>query len=272
MKTCLTIAGSDSSGGAGIQADLKTFAALNVYGMSAITALTAQNTLGVHGVSSVDPNFVTLQIRSVFDDIYPDAIKIGMLANTGIINSVTETLQSYNATNIVLDPVMIATSGDPLLDNESVRNLIDRLIPLASIITPNISELLALCVAQGLNIDHSTITSTDLKTLTNSLFRSLPVKEDGSRVAILSKGGHLENDDAIDYLYDGQNEQWLRHKRIETHNTHGTGCTLSSAICAQLAKGNPINEACVNAKNYLTNALAKKLDLGSGNGPLDHTL
>ena len=273
MKTCLTIAGSDSSGGAGIQADLKTFAALNVYGMSAITALTAQNTLGVQGVSAVKPDFVTLQIRSVFEDIFPDAVKIGMLANTEIINHVAQELESFNANNVVLDPVMIATSGDPLLDQQSVRSLIDNLIPQVDIITPNVAELISLCKAQAIKFDYSqTITTSTLKTLSITLSNSLPTKKDGSVIAILSKGGHLENEDAIDYFFDGKNEHWLRGNRIQTNNTHGTGCTLSSAICSQLAKGNPINEACVNAKDYLTNALAKKLNLGSGNGPLDHTL
>ena len=273
MKTCLTIAGSDSSGGAGIQADLKTFAALNVYGMSAITALTAQNTLGVQGVSAVKPDFVALQIRSVIEDIFPDAVKIGMLANTEIINHVAQELESFNANNVVLDPVMIATSGDPLLDQQSVRSLIDNLMPNVDIITPNVAELISLCKAQAIKFDYSqAITTSTLKALSIALSKSLPTKKDGAVIAILSKGGHLENEDAIDYFFDGKNEHWLRGSRIETNNTHGTGCTLSSAICAQLAKSDGLQSACVTAKDYLTMALSKQLNLGQGNGPLEHSL
>jgi len=271
MKPCLTIAGSDSSGGAGIQADLKTFAACKVFGMSAITALTAQNTLGVHGVSAVSPDFVALQISSVLDDIFPDAIKIGMLANSEIINSVARTLNQHKAHNIVLDPVMIATSGDPLLNKESVRSLIDCLIPLVDIITPNVAELIALCQAQGIDVKQDQlITTSDLKDLTLKLQQSLPNKTNGSHVAVLSKGGHLADEDAVDYFYNGNNEYWLRHTRIDTANTHGTGCTLSSAIAAELAKGQTLHNACINAKQYLTGALQKQLNLGRGNGPLDH--
>jgi len=273
MKTCLSIAGSDSSGGAGIQADIKTFTALKVYGMSAITALTAQNTLGVRGVLNVDPDFVALQIRSVFDDIYPDSIKIGMLANTSIIDKVSHVIEEFNAKNVVLDPVMIATSGQALLDQKSIRKLVDQLIPLVDIITPNIPELISLCQAQSIDFDESqVITPSLLKTLSMALSKSLPNRKDGSKIAILSKGGHLENNEAIDYFFDGYKEYWFREKKIETKNTHGTGCTLSSAICAQLAKGDSIEIAISNAKKYLTNALKKKLNIGGGNGPLNHFL
>lgn len=273
MKTCLTIAGSDSSGGAGIQADLKTFAAHRVYGMSAITALTAQNTLGVHGIYAVEPEFVSQQIKAVFDDIHPNAIKIGMLANSSIVHNVAEQLKHYGATNIVLDPVMIATSGDPLLDEQAIRCLIDMLIPQADVITPNVAELISLCQAQGINtpvsqdIDHH-----QLAQLSQALFDSLARQSNGKAVAILSKGGHLNNHDARDYLLTDNGETWLTSARLDTHNTHGTGCTLSSAICARLSLGDNLEAACTKAKRYLSNALNKNLNLGAGNGPLNHLI
>ena len=271
MKTCLTIAGSDSSGGAGIQADLKTFAAHGVYGMSVITALTAQNTLGVHAVNVIDADFVGAQIDAVFEDIRPDSVKIGMLANSDIINVVANRLEHYNANNVVLDPVMIATSGDPLLGQNSVRSLIDSLMPHVNIITPNVAELIALCNAQNINVDTKALTKQTLSQLSKLLFESLPNKNDDSKIAVLSKGGHLNNDQASDYLITELGDTWFNNDRIETRNTHGTGCTLSAAIGANLAVNEPIEKACQNAKRYLTNALSKQLNLGKGNGPLNHS-
>lgn len=271
MKTCLTIAGSDSSGGAGIQADLKTFAAHGVYGMSAITALTAQNTMGVHAIENIDVDFVRAQIKAVFDDIQPDAIKIGMLANTDIIQSVAQSLSEYRASNVVLDPVMIATSGDPLLNENAIRHLIDDLVPLVDIITPNTAELIALCNAQKISINTDADLNTQtLKSLTRALFNYLPTKRDGSKVSVLSKGGHLNSNNASDYLVTQETDYWFSINRVDTNNTHGTGCTLSASICAHLALGESQRDACNNAKNYLTACLNKGLNLGSGNGPLRH--
>jgi len=271
MKTCLTIAGSDSSGGAGIQADLKTFCAHQVYGMSAVTAITAQNTLGVNAVAAVDPILVAQQIQAVFDDIPPNAVKIGMLANCQIVETVAEQLSAYGAKNVVLDPVMIATSGDTLLDKRAIRVLVDRLIPQADIITPNTAELLTLCRAQGIKIDsNQPITHTTVETLSMALFESLPVKENGNRVSLLSKGGHLKSDQSNDFLVTENSTLWFDSKRVNTQNSHGTGCTLAAAICAQLALGKRLDVACKMAKEYLSNALAKNLNLGNGNGPLNH--
>ena len=272
MKCCLSIAGSDSSGGAGIQADLKTFAAHNIFGMSAITALTAQNTLGVHGVKYVSPDFIEQQISAVFDDIRPDSVKIGMLANQAIVLAVAARLTFYNAGNVVLDPVMIATSGDPLLDRQAIGSIIHSLIPYSDIITPNISELISLCEAQSIDCDipAGEINQHELKRLTTQLHASLPNKKNGGRVAILSKGGHLSGDIAADYLIDSSGQYWFESPRVDTANTHGTGCTLSSAISANLAIGYTLHQACAQAKDYLNQTLAKGLDLGSGNGPLNH--
>ncbi len=271
MKTCLSIAGSDSSGGAGIQADLKTFTALGVYGMTAITALTAQNTQGVHGVSVVNPKFVAAQIDAVFNDIRPDAIKIGMLANAEIIDVVAERLHFHQAHNIVLDPVMIATSGDSLLDQQATRSLVHHLIPCADLITPNTAELIALCQEQGIKVKSEIeLTKERLKELTQLLFNSLPKHESQASVSILSKGGHLTNDQASDYLLSSKGEYWFESARVKTTNTHGTGCTLSAAIASHLARGYSLNDSCSKAKKYLSSALNKGLDLGKGNGPLNH--
>lgn len=273
MKTCLTIAGSDSSGGAGIQADLKTFAAHKVYGMSAITALTAQNTRSVHAVSLVEPFFVSQQIQAVFDDIRPDAIKLGMLANRSIVETVATQLANFEAQNVVLDPVMIATSGDPLLDKQAVRTLINALIPRVDIVTPNVAELVALCRAQNIDVNaHKTVNAESLERLSIALFESLPAKASGEKISILSKGGHLESEQANDLLITEKSKVWLKSERINTHNTHGTGCTLAAAICAQLALDEPLYLACEKAKAYLSNALAQNLNLGQGNGPLNHLL
>jgi len=267
MKTCLSIAGSDSSGGAGIQADLKTFTALRVYGMTAITALTAQNTLGVHDVSAVSPEFVAAQMDAVFNDIRPDAIKIGMLANAEIIHTVAERLRFYQAKNVVLDPVMIATSGDPLLDQQAVQSLINGLFPVVDLITPNTTELISLCQQQGITTDNDmALSKDDLERLTKTLFTSL----ENPHLAILSKGGHLNSNQAADYLLTSNISHWFETPRLDTQNTHGTGCTLSAAIASNLALGNSIEQACEDAKNYLTKALKKGLNLGQGNGPLNH--
>lgn len=271
MKTCLTIAGSDCSGGAGIQADLKTFAAHKVYGMSVITALTAQNTLGVHDISLVDPAFITKQIEVVFDDIRPDSIKIGMLGNKDVVSCVAQQLEKHQMKNVVLDPVMISTSGDPLLDQQAVRTLIDELIPHTTIITPNVSELIALCEAQNIEVgDTEHIKPKQLEQLSCALFDSLANNNSGNKIAILSKGGHLDSNDSADLLVSSNGQQWFAGERVITNNTHGTGCTLSSAICARLSLGDSLAEACSNAKKYVSSALAKKLDLGKGNGPLKH--
>ncbi len=271
MKTCLTIAGSDSSGGAGIQADLKTFAAHGVYGMSAITALTAQNTLGVNGVSVVEPHFVAQQIQAVFDDIRPHAVKIGMLANSKIVKTVAEQLATYQAKNVVLDPVMIATSGASLLDQDAIHVFIDTLIPKADIVTPNIAELIALCRTQGIDVGiQQTMTCNTMESLSLALFEALPNKTNGDKVSLLTKGGHLSTAHANDLLITEHSKNWLKSKRINTQNSHGTGCTLAAAICAQLALGQPLKIACEKAKEYLNNALTQNLNLGKGNGPLNH--
>ena len=271
MKTCLSIAGSDSSGGAGIQADLKTFAALGVYGMSAITALTAQNTCGVQGVFAVEASFVGQQIQSVFDDIPPNAIKIGMLANEEIIEQVAKQLKQNQAENVVLDPVMIATSGAFLLNESACRTFIDVLIPRVQVLTPNVAELFALCHAQDIKTPSSQdIDYQQLALLSQALFHSLNKNIKAKPIAILSKGGHIHNEDARDYLLTYDGETWLNAPRINTQNTHGTGCTLSSAICVALAQGESLKNACINAKAYLTKALESGLNLGAGNGPLNH--
>ena len=270
MKTCLTIAGSDSSGGAGIQADLKTFAAHRVFGMSAITALTAQNTLGVHSVMTVDSGFVKAQIDAVFDDIRPNAVKIGMLANVDNVKAVANRLSHFKANNVVLDPVIIATSGTPLLNQNAIRCLIDELIPHTDIITPNIAELITLCDAQGIKTVSPPISDNTIVELSNLLLESLPLKENGTKISILSKGGHLNSVKSNDYLLTQLYRAWLTTDRIQTNNNHGTGCTLSAAISANLALGEILHDACVKSKNYLTNALTKQLNLGKGNGPLNH--
>lgn len=255
MKTCLTIAGSDSSGGAGIQADLKTMTVNGVYAMSVITALTAQNTQGVTGILDVSPEFITEQMDAVFNDIYPDAIKIGMVSSPEIVEAIAASLEKYQAKNIVLDPVMVATSGAKLLKEEAMDSLINRLIPLADVITPNIpeGEILA-----GMEI-------------TNEEQMIKAAEKIGKKYdcAVLLKGGHRVND-ANDLLYRDGEFKWFRSERIDNPNTHGTGCTLSSAIGANLAKGYDIDQAIEKAKDYLTGALRAGLDLGKGSGPLMH--
>lgn len=255
MKTCLTIAGSDSSGGAGIQADLKTMTVNGVYAMSVITALTAQNTQGVTGILDVSPEFITEQMDAVFTDIYPDAIKIGMVSSPEIVEAIAASLEKYQAKNIVLDPVMVATSGAKLLKEEVMDSLINSLIPLADVITPNIPE--------GEILAGMEITNED------EMIKAAEKIGKKYDCAVLLKGGHRVND-ANDLLYKDGKFKWFRSERIDNPNTHGTGCTLSSAIGANLAKGYDIDQAIEKAKAYLTGALRAGLDLGKGSGPLMH--
>lgn len=255
MKTCLTIAGSDSSGGAGIQADLKTMTVNGVYAMSVITALTAQNTQGVTGILDVSPEFITEQMDAVFNDIYPAAIKIGMVSSPEIVEAIAASLEKYQAKNIVLDPVMVATSGAKLLKEEAMDSLINRLIPLADVITPNIPE--------GEILAGMEITNED------QMIKAAEKIGKKYDCAVLLKGGHRVND-ANDLLYRNGEFKWFRSERIDNPNTHGTGCTLSSAIGANLAKGYDIDQAIEKAKDYLTGALRAGLDLGKGSGPLMH--
>lgn len=255
MKKVLTIAGSDCSGGAGIQADLKTMMAHGVYGMSVITALTAQNTTGVFAVEESAPDFVARQLDCVFEDIRPDAVKIGMVSNTEIIEVIAKKLVQYHAEKIVVDPVMVATSGGKLIAGDAVNSLKKNLMPLADIVTPNIPEAECLC---GFEITSA----SDMERAAAKIYEF-------SKCAVVIKGGHL-TETADDLLYHDGVSEWFKAKRIDTDNTHGTGCTLSSAIACELALGYPLNEAYARAKKYVTEALADMLDLGRGNGPLNH--
>ena len=252
----LTIAGSDSGGGAGIEADLKTFAALGVYGMAAITAATAQNTVAVTGVHDLPPAFVAQQIDAVADDIGVDAAKTGMLSNAGIVEAVADSVRRNAIANLVVDPVMIAKSGDALLQ-ESARNaLIDHILPLALMVTPNVPEAEVLA---GVSISGP----GDLPEAAKRIHGL------GPRYVLL-KGGHLAAQDATDYLYDGQDLRPFPAARIDTPNTHGTGCTYSAAIAAYVALGRDPGDAVAAAKTYLTGAIQHALDLGAGHGPLHH--
>ncbi len=255
MKTALTIAGSDCSGGAGIQADLKTMTVNGVYAMSAITALTAQNTTGVAGILEVTPDFLKQQIDMIFDDIRPDAVKIGMVSSSALIRVIAERLRFYRAENIVVDPVMVATSGSALMKNDAVETLIDQLLPLATLVTPNIPEAQVL---SGMSIE----TEEEMEAAARKI-------GDACHCAVLVKGGHNIND-ANDLLYADGKLQWFYGKRIDNPNTHGTGCTLSSAIAANLAKGYPLTQSVQKAKEYISGALAAMLDLGKGSGPMNH--
>ena len=256
MKTALTIAGSDSSGGAGIQADIKTMTANGVFALSAITALTAQNTTGVTGIFETTPEFLAQQLDAVFTDIYPDAIKIGMVSSSALIETIAKKLRQYDAKHIVVDPVMVATSGARLIGEDAVSALIEELLPRASVITPNIPEAQVLCGCE-LSDEES------CERAAVSLARSLGVN-------VLVKGGHGAHD-ANDVLATRSGEtHWFRHEAIPTSNTHGTGCTLSSAIACGLACGLSVPDAVAAAKEYLTGALSAGLDLGKGSGPLDH--
>ncbi|MBR6580781.1 MAG: bifunctional hydroxymethylpyrimidine kinase/phosphomethylpyrimidine kinase [Ruminococcus sp.] len=255
MKTALTIAGSDSSGGAGIQADLKTMLANGVYGMSAITALTAQNTMGVTAISEVSPEFLRQQLDAVFTDIFPDAVKIGMTANVELIEVIAERLSFYKAKNIVLDPVMIATSGARLISENAVAVLKEKLLPIAIVVTPNIPEAEVL---SGIKIT----TKADMEKAAGYINKSYGC-------ALLLKGGHSISD-ADDLLYENGEITWFKSARIDNPNTHGTGCTLSSAIASNLAQGYDLKQSVRLAKEYISGALSAMLDLGKGSGPLNH--
>ena len=287
MRTALSIAGSDSCGGAGIQADIKTMTMNGVYAMTAVTALTAQNTTGVSGILEVSPDFLGKQIEAVFDDIRPDAVKIGMVSSKGLIREIVKQLRKYKAENIVVDPVMVATSGARLIDEEAVATLKEELIPLAVLITPNIPEGEIL---SGMSIK----TREDMMSAAETMGKKYGCK-------VLLKGGHSVSD-ADDLLYEcgicykpgsvdehgtcdksGRVDEhgtcdkqgrgkftWFEGKRIDNPNTHGTGCTLSSAIAAGLAKGLSVEDAIREAKEYISGALAAGLDLGKGSGPLNH--
>ncbi|MDD6733701.1 MAG: bifunctional hydroxymethylpyrimidine kinase/phosphomethylpyrimidine kinase [Lachnospiraceae bacterium] len=254
MKTALSIAGSDCSGGAGIQADLKTMTVNGVYAMSAITALTAQNTTGVSGIMEVTPEFLTLQLDAVFNDIYPDAVKTGMLSSAALIQVISSKFKEYHAKNIVVDPVMVATSGAKLISDEAIEALKTLLLPIATVITPNIPEA---SVLTGMELKSE----TDMEEAAKQIYETYHCN-------VLLKGGHQIND-ANDLLFDGT-ATWFYGKRINNPNTHGTGCTLSSAIAANLAKGKSLPEAVLCAKEYISGALADGLDLGKGSGPMNH--
>lgn len=256
MKTALTIAGSDSSGGAGIQADIKTMMAHKVYAMSAITALTAQNTTGVEEIMEVTPDFLEKQLECVFTDIFPDAVKIGMVSDVLLIQVISKVLKKYHAKNIVVDPVMVATSGSSLMQEEAVQTLQEELIPLADLVTPNIPEAEVLTGMKINNIDNM-----------ESAARFIGEKYGCS---VLVKGGHALND-ANDLLWKEGKLTWFYGKRIDNPNTHGTGCTLSSAIASNLAKGFSIETSVERAKDYLSLVLADMLDLGKGSGPMNHS-
>lgn len=256
MKTALTIAGSDCSGGAGIQADIKTMTMNGVYAMSAITALTAQNTTGVTAVSEVSPEFLRQQIDAVFEDIRPDAVKIGMVSSAALVEVIAERLRHYSAENIIVDPVAVATSGSSLSSSEAYEALKKLLLPIAALVTPNIPEAELL---SGI-----TISSDEDMTAAAGII----CEKYGCNV--LCKGGHSVND-ANDLLFRmNGTHHWFTGKRVDNPNTHGTGCTLSSAIAANLAKGHSMPEAISLAKEYISGALGSMLDLGSGSGPLDH--
>ncbi len=255
MKTVLTIAGSDCSGGAGIQADIKTITAHKMYAMSAVTALTAQNTTGIYDMFNVTPEFLEKQIDCIFSDIFPDSIKIGMVSDSNIICSIAEKLHQYNASNIVIDPVMVSTSGTSLLCEDSLTQLTDRLFPLAAVITPNIPEAEILC---SIKIKNE-----------NDMIRAAQMASDKFGTAVLIKGGHMISD-AIDILFADNKISRFYSERVDNPNTHGTGCTLSSAIACGLAGGFTVEESVRNAKKYLTGSLKAMLDLGKGSGPLNH--
>ena len=255
MKTALTIAGSDSSGGAGIQADIKTMTANGVYATSAITALTAQNTTGVYGILESTPEFLANQLDCIFTDIFPDAVKTGMVSSTALIAVIADKLRQYGARNIVVDPVMVATSGARLISEEAVDALKETLLPLATLLTPNIPEAEVL---SGMTIENA----TDMEKAARAISEKYGC-------AVLCKGGH-QISDADDLLWREDAGVWFRGRRIQNSNTHGTGCTLSSAIASNLAKGYGLDQSVRRAKDYISGALAAMLDLGHGSGPMDH--
>ena len=255
MKTALTIAGSDSCGGAGIQADIKTMMANGVYAMSAITALTAQNTTGVTSILNADSKFLGEELDAVFTDIYPDAVKIGMVSESDLIRIIASKLRQYNAKNIVVDPVMVATSGAKLISDDAIDTLKQELFSLADVLTPNIPEAEVLT---GRTISNA-----------EEMIDAAKMISETYNCAVLCKGGHTIND-ANDLLYANNTYRWFYGKRIQNPNTHGTGCTLSSAIASNLAKGRDLETSVRYAKNYISGALAAMLDLGKGSGPMDH--
>jgi len=255
MKTALSIAGSDSGGGAGIQADIKTMTMNGVFAMTAVTALTAQNTLGVTEIVTVNPEFLAAQIDAVFEDIRPDAVKIGMVASAELIHVIAERLRYYKAENIVVDPVMVATSGSKLMQTEAVSALVEELLPLATLVTPNIPEA-------------EVLSGRSIKSKEDMIWAAKQIS-DTCGCAVLLKGGHSIND-ANDLLYANGTYHWFEGKRIDNPNTHGTGCTLSSAIAANLAKGFSLEDSVQRAKEYISGALAAMLDLGQGSGPMNH--
>jgi hydroxymethylpyrimidine/phosphomethylpyrimidine kinase len=259
VPVALTIAGSDSSGGAGIQADLKTFAAFGVYGASVITALTAQNTQGVRGIHPVPPDFVTAQLDAVFDDLEVAAVKIGMMSEASIIEAIAGALSQRKPKHVVLDPVMVATSGDRLLSAGAIASLRKNLIPLASLITPNLPEAAAL-LKESVASGEADIAGQGQRLLAM-----------GAR-AVLIKGGHGEGAESIDYLFTGSEMLALPAPRLATKNTHGTGCSLSSAIAAGLAKGETLEKSVRDAKTWITAAIAAadRLGVGHGHGPIHH--
>ena len=255
MKTALTIAGSDCSGGAGIQADLKTMTMNGVYAMSAITAMTAQNTTGVRAIQQSTPEFLKQQLDAVFEDIAPDAVKIGMVASGELICVIADRLRHYSAKNVVVDPVMVATSGSSLMETGAIKTLVEELLPLATLVTPNIPEAQVL---SGLTIERK-----------EDMIAAAKQMGDRYHCAVLLKGGHSIHD-ANDLLYANGDVVWFEGKRIDNPNTHGTGCTLSSAIASNLAKGFSLARSVQRAKDYISGALAAMLDLGEGAGPMNH--
>lgn len=255
MKTALTIAGTDPSGGAGVQADIKTMTANGVYAMSAITALVAQNTTGVQGIVEMTPDFLALQLDSVFTDIRPDAVKTGMVASIGLIEVIAQKLQEYHAENIVVDPVMVTTSGSRLISDDAIGALKERLLPLATVLTPNIPEA-------------EVLSGMAIRTPDDMVAAARAISEQ-YYCAVLCKGGHQLND-ANDLLWRDGTAKWFNGKRIDNPNTHGTGCTLSSAIASNLAKGYDLDASVQKAKNYISGALGAMLDLGRGRGPMNH--
>ena len=255
MRTALTIAGSDSSGGAGIQADIKTMSAHGIYAMSAVTALTAQNTTGVTDILESTPSFLANQLDAVFTDIFPDAVKIGMVSSAELITVIADKLTGYGARHIVVDPVMVATSGSKLLRDDAIGALTEKLLPLAEVLTPNIPEAEILA-------DMKIESPADMEAAARAISEKYGC-------AVLCKGGHDLND-ANDLLWKDGHARWFKGRRIDNPNTHGTGCTLSSAIASNLAKGMDLEAAVEGATVYLSGALAAMLDLGKGRGPMNH--
>ena len=255
MRTALSIAGSDCSGGAGIQADIKTMTVNGVYAMTAITALTAQNTTGVTGIMEVTPEFLAQQLDSIFTDIRPDAVKIGMVSSSALIQVIAEKLKEYKAENIVVDPVMVATSGSKLISDDAIETLKTCLMPLSSILTPNIPEA-------------EVLAEMKVETEEEMILAAKKISET-FHCAVLCKGGHQLND-ANDLLYRDGEYKWFHGKRIQNPNTHGTGCTLSSAIASNLEKGYSMDESVKRSKDYISEALEAMLDLGKGSGPMKH--